>query len=44
MITSFIKLHQSADNSTMTKGFETAHEFAFENEWRTLFEKVKHIE
>lgn len=25
----------------MTKGFETAHEFAFENEWGTLFEKVK---
>nr|XP_034307939.1 uncharacterized protein LOC105327254 isoform X4 [Crassostrea gigas] len=33
-------VHESADNSTMTKGFETAHEFAFENEWRTLFEKL----
>lgn len=38
-----IKFNQSVDNSTMTKGFETAHEFAFENEWRTLFEKVKNL-
>lgn len=33
-------VHESADNSTMTKGFETAHEHDRISEWKTLFEKL----